>query len=59
MALFLAFLVFVVVVAVVTFAGMKMYVRPKEAMERVEFHPAVSQGRDGDAAPADPSRHPQ
>jgi tight adherence protein C len=35
MILFLAFLVFVVVVAVLTFAGMKMYVRPKEAMERV------------------------
>lgn len=35
MILFLAFLVFVVVVGVVSFAGMKMYVRPKEAMERV------------------------
>jgi tight adherence protein C len=35
MILFLAFLVFVVVVAVLTLAGMKMYVRPKEAMERV------------------------
>src|ERR1035437_6316380 len=35
MFLFLAFLVFVVVLAVVTFGGMKMYVRPKEAMERV------------------------
>lgn len=35
MFLFLAFLIFVVVVAVVTLAGMKMYVRPKEAMERV------------------------
>jgi len=35
MLLFLAFLVFVVVVAVLTFGGMKMYVRPKEAMERV------------------------
>ncbi|HEV1284064.1 MAG TPA: type II secretion system F family protein [Bryobacteraceae bacterium] len=35
MIIFLAFLVFVVVVGVVTFAGMKMYVRPKEAMERV------------------------
>src|ERR1035438_5542566 len=35
MILFLAFLVFVVVVAVVTLVGMKMYVRPKEAMERV------------------------
>ena len=35
MILFLAFLMFVVVVAVLTFAGMKMYVRPKEAMERV------------------------
>src|ERR1700684_284901 len=35
MAFLLTFLVFVVVVAVVTRAGMKMYVRPKEAMERV------------------------
>jgi tight adherence protein C len=35
MAFLLTFLVFVVVVAVVTLAGMKMYVRPKEAMERV------------------------
>src|SRR5271166_2524613 len=35
MILFLAFLVFVVVVAVLTLVGMKMYVRPKEAMERV------------------------
>jgi tight adherence protein C len=35
MPLFLAFVVFVVVVAVVSLAGMKMYVRPKEAMERV------------------------
>jgi tight adherence protein C len=35
MSILLALLVFVVVVAVVTLAGMKMYVRPKEAMERV------------------------
>src|ERR1035437_1826049 len=35
MILFLAFLVFVVVLGVVSFAGMKMYARPKEAMERV------------------------
>ena len=35
MILFLAFLVFVVVVSVVSLVGMKMYVRPKEAMERV------------------------
>jgi tight adherence protein C len=35
MILFIAFLVFVVVVGVVTLVGMKMYVRPKEAMERV------------------------
>jgi len=31
----IAFLIFVAVVALVTTAGMKMYVRPKEAMERV------------------------
>jgi len=35
MLLFLAFLVFVAVVAVVSLVGMKVYVRPKEAMERV------------------------
>src|ERR1700689_144479 len=35
MPLLFAFLVFVAVVALVTLAGMKMYVRPKEAMERV------------------------
>jgi tight adherence protein C len=35
MALLLAFLVFIAVVGILTFAGMKMYVRPKEAMERV------------------------
>src|SRR5580692_6113591 len=35
MPLLLAFLVFIAVVALVTLAGMKMYVRPKEAMERV------------------------
>jgi tight adherence protein C len=35
MPLLLAFLVFIAVVAVLTLAGMKMYVRPKEAMERV------------------------
>jgi tight adherence protein C len=35
MPLLLAFLVFIAVVAIVTLAGMKMYVRPKEAMERV------------------------
>jgi tight adherence protein C len=35
MSLLLAFIVFIAVVALVTLAGMKMYVRPKEAMERV------------------------
>jgi tight adherence protein C len=35
MPLLLAFLVFIAVVALVSLAGMKMYVRPKEAMERV------------------------
>src|SRR5580693_7330861 len=35
MSLLLAFLVFIAVVALVSLAGMKMYVRPKEAMERV------------------------
>jgi tight adherence protein C len=35
MPLLLAFLVFIAVVALVSVAGMKMYVRPKEAMERV------------------------
>ncbi len=35
MPLLLAFLVFIAVVAIVTLVGMKMYVRPKEAMERV------------------------
>src|SRR5580704_17663338 len=35
MPLLLAFLVFIAVVALVSMAGMKIYVRPKEAMERV------------------------
>jgi tight adherence protein C len=35
MPLLFAFLVFIAVVALVSLAGMKMYVRPKEAMERV------------------------
>jgi tight adherence protein C len=35
MPLLLTLLVFIAVVALVTLAGMKMYVRPKEAMERV------------------------
>jgi tight adherence protein C len=35
MPLLLTLLVFIAVVAIVTLAGMKMYVRPKEAMERV------------------------
>jgi tight adherence protein C len=35
MPLLLAFLVFIAVVALVSLVGMKMYVRPKEAMERV------------------------
>jgi tight adherence protein C len=35
MPLLLSFLVFIAVVALVSLAGMKMYVRPKEAMERV------------------------
>lgn len=35
MPLLLSFLVFIAVVAVVTLVGMRLYVRPKEAMERV------------------------
>src|SRR5208282_3711540 len=35
MPLLFAFLVFIAVVAVLTLTGMKLYVRPKEAMERV------------------------
>src|SRR6516164_4138859 len=35
MPLLLAFLVFIAVVGVVTVLGLRMYVRPKEAMERV------------------------
>src|SRR5580658_517928 len=35
MPLLLAFLVFIAVVALVSLAGTKMYIRPKEAMERV------------------------
>jgi tight adherence protein C len=35
MSLLLAFVIFIAVVAIVALAGMKMYVRPKEAMERV------------------------
>ena len=35
MSILFAFLVFVAVVALVSMVGMKIYVRPKEAMERV------------------------
>ncbi len=84
MALLFSFVIFLLFAAGLSFAGMKLYVKPKEAMERVAgtglsahdaapVHPSlavpragqaagqpgsgVAQGRDGDAAPADPRRH--
>ena len=85
MPFFLTLVVFVALALAVALAGMKLYVRPKEAMERVvggiepdradarasqpgdarsdqeagQLHSAVAQRRDGDAAAADPRRHPQ
>jgi tight adherence protein C len=51
MALVLAFLVFMLVVGVVTMIGLRLWVRPKEAMERV----AGLAGEPRDHVPAHPS----
>ena len=48
--MFLTLIVFLAVVGAVTAAGMKMYVRPREAMERL-----VGVGEVTEAAPSHPS----
>jgi tight adherence protein C len=50
MTIFFAFLIFIAVVAGVSLAGMRLYVKPKEAMERV-----AGLSADNDAPPVHPS----
>jgi tight adherence protein C len=50
MTIFFAFLIFIAVVAGISLAGMRLYVKPKEAMERV-----AGASADNDAAPVHPS----
>ncbi len=50
MTIFFAFLIFIAVVAGVSLAGMRLYVKPKEAMERV-----AGTSNDNDAPPVHPS----
>jgi tight adherence protein C len=50
MTIFFAFLIFIAVVAGVSLAGMRLYVKPKEAMERV-----AGTSADNDAPPVHPS----
>jgi tight adherence protein C len=50
MAIFFTLLIFIAVVAGLSLAGMRLYVKPKEAMERV-----AGTGTDNDAPPVHPS----
>src|SRR5260370_2193419 len=50
MTIFFALLIFIAVVAGVSLAGMRLYVKPKEAMERV-----AGTSTDNDAPPVHPS----
>jgi tight adherence protein C len=50
MAIFFAFLIFIAVVTAISLAGMRLYVKPKEAMERV-----AGTSPDNDAPPVHPS----